>query len=85
MSNTDKNKNGSEQLAFDKTNYILMASGFAAVIIGFFLMSGGGSDDPDMFSMEIFSWRRLTLAPVVVMGGFSLVLYAIMKKPKNEA
>jgi hypothetical protein len=85
MSNIKETKNGGDQLTFNKTNYILMAIGFLAVIIGFFLMSGGGSDDPDMFSMEIFSWRRLTLAPLVVMGGFALVLYAIMKKPRNEA
>lgn len=72
----------SNQLAFEKINYILTAVGAVLVIIGFFLMSGGGSEDPTAFSDGIFSFRRLTLAPIVICGGYALVLYAIMKKPK---
>ena len=67
---------------FDKENYKWMLIGLAIVVIGFLLMVGGGSDDPKKFSEEIFSFRRLTLAPIMVMAGFLLEIYAIMRKPK---
>jgi len=67
---------------FGKENYILLAIGFVIIILGFILMMGGGSDDPNVFSEEIFSFRRITLAPIVVLSGFVFVIYAIMKKPK---
>ena len=67
---------------FDKENYKWMLIGLAIVVIGFLLMVGGGSDDPKKFSEEIFSFRRLTLAPIMVMAGFILEIYAIMRKPK---
>lgn len=70
--------------ALEKENYILMAIGLGIIIIGFFLMSGGGSDDPKVFSEDIFSFRRITLAPIVVMAGFMFEIYAIMKKPKSK-
>jgi hypothetical protein len=47
-------------------------------------MSGGGSDDPNAFSDKIFSFRRITLAPLIVLGGYGLVMYAIMKKPAKD-
>jgi hypothetical protein len=47
-------------------------------------MAGGGSDDPNVFSTDIFSFRRLTLAPVILLAGFVFEIYAIMKKPKND-
>ena len=65
-------------------NYKLMAIGFAIIVLGFILMTGGGSDDPNVFSNEIFSFRRITLAPVVLVIGFAFEIYAIMKKPKND-
>jgi membrane-bound ClpP family serine protease len=67
-----------------KENYLLMAIGFVIIIIGLFLMSGGGSDDPNVFSTEIFSFRRITLAPIVILAGFAFEIYAIMKKPKKD-
>ncbi len=70
--------------ALGKENYKLMAIGFAVIIIGFILMSGGGSDDPNIFNPEIFSFRRVTLAPVLLLFGFLFEIYAIMKKPKNN-
>ena len=70
--------------ALGKENYKLMAIGFVIIIIGFILMAGGGSDDPNVFSYDIFSFRRITLAPMVILFGFIFEIYAIMKKPKNN-
>ncbi len=69
-------------LALPKDNYKFLLIGLVVVILGFILMSGGGSEDPNEFDPEIFSFRRITLAPFVVMTGYGLVLYAIMKRPK---
>lgn len=65
-------------------NYKLMAIGFAIIVIGFLLMIGGKSPSPDKFSNDIFSFRRITLAPVVVLAGFIFEIWAIMKKPGKE-
>ncbi len=70
--------------ALGKENYKLMAIGFAVIVLGFILLSGGGSDDPNVFSEDIFSFRRLTIAPIVLLIGFSFEIYAIMKKPKED-
>jgi membrane-bound ClpP family serine protease len=81
-----KNKNEistKESFALGKENYKLMIIGFAVIIIGFLLMAGGGSEDPKVFSTAIFSFRRITLAPIVVLAGFIFEIYAIMKKPKS--
>ena len=67
-----------------KENYILLTIGFAIIMIGFLLMMGGKSDDPNVFNPEIFSFRRITLAPIVVLFGFVFEIWAIMKKPKTE-
>ncbi len=72
------------QFALGKENYILLAIGFAIIIIGFLLMMGGRSDDPSVFNEEIFSFRRITLAPMIVLFGFMFEIYAIMKKPKAD-
>ena len=70
--------------ALGKENYILLAIGFAVIILGFLLMIGGGTEDPNVFSEELFSFRRITLAPIIILAGFIFEIYAIMKKPKNE-
>ncbi|MCG6187392.1 MULTISPECIES: DUF3098 domain-containing protein [Maribellus] len=70
--------------ALGKENYKLMAIGFAIIVIGFILMAGGGSDDPNVFNPDIFSFRRLTIAPVILLIGFVFEIYAIMKKPKED-
>jgi fumarate reductase subunit D len=70
--------------AFSKENYVLLVIGFVIIVLGFLLMVGGGSDDPTVFNEEIFSFRRITLAPVVVLIGFVFEIWAIMKKPKEE-
>lgn len=72
----------SSGLALPKENYKILLIGLAAVILGFILMSGGGSENPAEFDPEIFSFRRITLAPFVVMLGYGVVLYGIMKRPK---
>ncbi|MDR2911269.1 MAG: DUF3098 domain-containing protein [Bacteroidales bacterium] len=70
--------------ALGKENYKLIAIGFVIIIIGFILMAGGGSNDPNVFSYDIFSFRRITLAPIVLLFGFIFEIYAIMKKPKDN-
>lgn len=69
--------------AFGPMNYRLLLIGLAVIIIGFLLMIGGKSDDPNVFNEEMFSWRRITLAPLVVLAGFIIEGIAIMKKPKT--
>ena len=69
--------------AFGKENYKLLFIGLAFIVVGFLLMIGGGSDDPNVFSDKIFDFRRLTLAPVLVLTGYIIEIFAIMKKPKD--
>ena len=68
--------------AFDKTNFILLAVGMLVVILGFILMSGAGSDE-SVFNNDIFSVRRIKVAPVVCFIGFISIIYAIIRKPKD--
>lgn len=70
--------------ALGKQNYILMLIGFAVIVLGFFLMAGGKADSPDVFNEEVFSFRRITLAPIIVLLGFVFEIYAIMKKPSKD-
>ncbi len=70
--------------ALGKENYMYLIIGFVVIIIGFMLMAGGGSDDPNVFNGdELFSFRRIVLAPIVVLFGFLFEIWAIMKKPKE--
>ena len=71
--------------ALGKENYYLLIIGFVIIIIGFLLMAGGKSENPNVFDKnEIFSFRRITLAPMIVLFGFIFEIYAIMKKPKDK-
>ena len=70
-------------LAFDKTNFIILAVGMLVVILGFILMSGAGSDET-VFDNDIFSVRRIKVAPVVCFIGFISIVYAIIRKPKDK-
>lgn len=70
----------SDQFAFTRENYKWVLIGLAFILIGFVLMIGGGSDNPDVFSEAIFSFRRMTLAPILVLVGYAIQIYAIMKK-----
>ncbi len=76
--------NGEKKMPFDRDNYLWVLIGIAFIFIGFILMIGGGSDNPDVFNDAIFSFRRITLAPILVLIGFGIEIYAIMKKPKDE-
>ena len=69
--------------AFGRENYMLMIIGLVVIVIGFILMSGGGSDDPLKFNPEIFSPRRLTAAPIVIMLGLIIEIVAVLKKTKE--
>ncbi len=70
-------------LLFDRHKYTWLIIGLIVTAVGFLLMIGGGSDDPAVFDDAIFSFRRLTLAPVLVLGGYAIQIYAIMKKTTN--
>lgn len=61
-------------------NYILLLVGAVVIVVGFILMSGGTKATPEEFSYDIFSWRRITLAPLLVIGGFAFEIFAIMKR-----
>ena len=71
------------EFAIGKENFKYIAIGVGILIIGFLLMAGGKSDDPNVFNPAIFSFRRITLAPIIVVGGFAFIGWAIMKKPKE--
>jgi hypothetical protein len=69
--------------AFNKDNYKLMLIGLALIILGFILMIGGGSNDPAVFNPAIFDFQRLTLSPLLIIAGYIVEIFAIMKKPKD--
>jgi len=79
-----KEKKQETGFALAKENYKLLAIGFAIIVLGFLLMLGGKSEDPNTFSEKIFSFRRITLAPIVVLAGFIFEIWAIMKKPGDS-
>ncbi|MCC4211674.1 DUF3098 domain-containing protein [Leeuwenhoekiella parthenopeia] len=66
---------------FKKKNYQVMLIGLGVIALGFILMSGGGSDDPNVFNPEIYHWRRIRLAPALVLIGFGIEVYAILLNP----
>ncbi|MFR9603219.1 MAG: DUF3098 domain-containing protein [Rikenellaceae bacterium] len=82
MEKMDKKVDSTEnpQMPLGTRNYKILAVGFALIVLGFALMSGGGSDDPMVFDYAIFSWRRITLAPIVVVVGFVVEIYAILSR-----
>jgi len=69
--------------AFGRINYKIMLTGIGLILLGFILMAGGGTDNPNEFSEAIFSPVRITVAPLLVLAGFILEIYAIVKKPKD--
>ena len=81
INNTEEQKSG---FVLEKKNYIIMAAGFGLIILGFILMSGGKSDDPNVFNPEIFSFRRITLAPIMILLGFVTEIFAIIWRPKKK-
>ncbi|MAD97741.1 MAG: hypothetical protein CMB99_10485 [Flavobacteriaceae bacterium] len=79
----EKDSQNKPQFLFGKNNYIIMLIGLATIALGFILMAGGGSDNPEVFNEEIYSWRRIRLAPTLVIIGFAIEIYAILVKPKT--
>ena len=78
-----KNNEQKPEFLFDKINYKILLVGIAVIAIGFILMSGGGSDTPKVFNEAIFNFRRIRLAPTVVLIGFGITIYSIFKSPKK--
>jgi len=71
---------------FSKDNYTWMLVGIAVIALGMFLMSGGASKDPNVFvKEEVYSFRRITIAPILILAGLVIEMYAIFKKPKPKA
>jgi hypothetical protein len=68
---------------FKKKNYIILIGGLVLILLGIALMIGGGSEDPTQFSDEIFNFQRLTLAPILIISGFVIGVFAIMYKSKK--
>ena len=79
-----KRKEAAKQnFVFSKKNYIWMFLGLAFIALGFILMAGGGSDDPNVFSDAVFSVQRIRVAPTLILIGFGIQIYAILLKPKS--
>ena len=80
----EKTSVASGTFAFGKDNYTIILAGVGVLVLGYLLMIGGGAESPDQFhNDEIFSARRVTVAPITLLIGFGIVLYGIMKKPKQ--
>ncbi len=73
-----------QEFIFQKKNYLFMFLGMGFVALGFILMSGGGSDDPNVFNEEIFNFRRIRLAPTLVLIGLGIEVYAILLNPHKK-
>jgi len=80
MKNKEEQKK--QEFLFDTVNYKILLIGIAVIALGFILMSGGGSNDPNVFNEEIFNFRRIRLAPTTVLIGFGITIYSIFKKSK---
>ncbi len=68
-------------MIFQKKQYVRLVLTLSLLILGFILMSGGGSDNPNVFNEEIFSFRRITLAPILIIGSYIALIWLILKKP----
>jgi len=73
-----------KELLFSKRNYRFLLLSIEVIALGFILMAGGGSDDPNVFNPEIFNFRRIRLAPTIVLTGFGLAIYAILTPSKKS-
>ncbi|MCD9576189.1 DUF3098 domain-containing protein [Flavobacterium soyae] len=74
-----------QEFLFDGINYKILLVGIAVIALGFILMSGGGSDNPNIFNEDVFSFRRIRLAPTTVLIGFGITIYSIFKKSKQSS
>ncbi len=78
-------KNSKQPFLFQKKNFVIMFVGLFFIALGFILMTGGGSEDPNIFNPEIFSFRRIRLAPTLVLIGFGIEIYAILTKGNKQS
>jgi len=76
------NEEHKHEFLFEKVNYKILLIGIGVIVLGFILMSGGGSDDPNVFNDSVFDFRRIRLAPTTVLIGFGITIYAILKNPR---
>lgn len=76
-------KDNKQEFLFGKVNYKILLIGIGVIALGFILMSGGGSDDPNVYSDDIFNFRRIRLAPTTVLIGFGITIYSILKNPNK--
>ena len=74
-----------QEFIFRRKNYIVMFIGLACIVLGFILMSGGGSNDPNVFNPDIYNFRRIRLAPTLVLIGFAIEVYAILLNPDKKS
>ena len=82
-----KQKQGTKpnaEFIFQRRNYIFMFIGLGFIALGFILMSGGGSDDPEVFNPDIYNFRRIRLAPTLVLIGLAIEVYAILLNPHKK-
>jgi hypothetical protein len=79
-----KNKKTNKTFVFEKKNYLIMIIGLLFIATGFILMSGGASDDPNIFNPEIYNFQRIRLAPTLVLIGFAIQVYAILFSSKKK-
>ena len=70
-------------MIFTKKKYLILMLILSLLILGFVLMSGGGSNDPNVFNPETFNFRRITLAPLIIVGSYTALMWLILKKPSN--
>lgn len=84
MAEKENKPSKGETFALSKENYKWLLIGIGVVILGFVLMIGGGSEDPNVFNEDVFSFRRITLAPIVALIGYGIIFYAILKKKGNS-
>jgi hypothetical protein len=80
----EDNVQPSFEFIFKKKNYVWMVIGLVVIALGFALMAGGGTEDPAVFNEDIFSWRRIRLAPMLVLAGFGIEMYAILLNPDKK-
>lgn len=84
MSKQQQKNTPQREYVFQKRNYLFLFIGLACIALGFILMSGGGSDDPNVFNPDIFSFRRIRLAPLLVLVGLGIQVYAILLNPNKQ-
>ncbi len=79
-----ENEQEKQEFLFEKVNYKILLIGIAVIALGFILMSGGGSDDPKVFNEAVFNFQRIRLAPTLVLIGFGITIYSIVKNPTKK-